>query len=58
MERRCRRSSVSKCQPMSEFGGKFGRKKEEAIVALLSSRTVEDAARVAGVIPRKLFTDG
>jgi hypothetical protein len=34
---------------MTGHGAKFGRKKEQAIVALLSQRSVEDAARVAGV---------
>jgi hypothetical protein len=55
MERRCDRSDVSKCQPMSVLGAKFGRKKEEAIVALLSQRSVDDAARVANVTPRTLY---
>jgi hypothetical protein len=31
------------------YGAKFGRKKEEVIAALLSQRSVEDAARAAGV---------
>jgi hypothetical protein len=30
-------------------GAKFGRKKEEAVAALLSQRNLEEAARVAGV---------
>jgi len=30
-------------------GSKFGRKKEEAIAALLSQRTIEDAARVVNI---------
>jgi hypothetical protein len=30
-------------------GSKFGRKKEDAIAALLSQRTIEDAARVARI---------
>jgi hypothetical protein len=34
---------------MVGHGEKFGRKKEEAIAALLSQRSVEDAARVAGI---------
>ena len=34
---------------MVGHGAKFGRKKEEAIVALLSQRTIEDAARVASI---------
>jgi len=34
---------------MAGHGGKFGRKKEEAVAAILSQRNLEDAARVAGV---------
>jgi hypothetical protein len=34
---------------MVGHGAKFGRKKEEAIAALLSQRSVEDAARVAKI---------
>ena len=30
-------------------GGKFGRKKEEAIAALLTQRNIEEAANVAGI---------
>src|SRR5580704_14434785 len=55
MEWRWRPPDVSKCQPMSVSEGKFGRKKEEAIVALLSQRSVDDAARVANVTPRTLY---
>jgi hypothetical protein len=40
---------------MSGFGGKLGPKKERAILALLSSRSVEEAARVAEVDPRTLY---
>jgi hypothetical protein len=36
-------------------GQKLGRKQEAAIAALLSQRTIEDAARVAGVGTRTLF---
>lgn len=36
-------------------GAKFGRRKEEAIVALLKQRNVEDAARVAGVGTTTLY---
>jgi len=36
-------------------GQKLGRKQEAAIAALLSQRTVEDAARVAGIGTRTLF---
>jgi hypothetical protein len=34
---------------MKAPGGKFGRKKEEAIVALLSHRNIEEAAKAAGI---------
>ncbi len=34
---------------MTGHGAKFGRKKEEAIVALLTQRNMEEAARAAGI---------
>ena len=34
---------------MKGHGAKFGRKKDEAITALLSQRNIEDAARVVGI---------
>jgi len=34
---------------MKGHGSKFGRKKEEAIAALLTQRNVEEAARTAGI---------
>jgi DNA-binding MurR/RpiR family transcriptional regulator len=34
---------------MTGHGAKFGKKKEEAVVALLTQRTMEDAARSIGV---------
>jgi len=40
---------------MLGHGTKFGRKKEQAIVALLSQRNLEDAARVIGVAPNTLL---
>ena len=40
---------VRRCPQMIGHGEKFGRKKEEVIAALLSQRSVEDAARVAGI---------
>ena len=40
---------------MSRSGRKLGRKQEEAIVALLSQRSVEEAARVVNVTPRTLY---
>jgi transposase-like protein len=36
-------------------GQKFGRKKDEAIAALLSRRSVEDAARAVGLDPNTLL---
>ena len=40
---------------MTGHGAKFGRKMEDAIVALLSTRTVEEAARVVGVSAKTLL---
>ena len=40
---------------MTGHGAKFGRKKEEALVALLSHRNVEEAARSVGIDPKTLF---
>ena len=40
---------------MVGHGAKFGRKKEEAIAALLSQRNIEEAARVAGIGTRTLL---
>jgi len=40
---------------MAGFASKLGRKKEGTIVALLSQRNVEEAARVAGIGPRTLY---
>jgi hypothetical protein len=34
---------------MKAPGGKFGRKQEEAIAALLTQRNIEEAAKVAGI---------
>jgi len=39
---------------MSGYGAKFGRKKEAAIAALLTQRTVEDAARSIDIAPATL----
>jgi len=36
-------------------GTKFGRKKEEAIVALLSHRNIEEAAKAIGIAANTLF---
>jgi transposase-like protein len=40
---------------MKGHGAKFGRKQEEAIAALLTSKSVEDAARAIGVNPNTLL---
>ncbi len=40
---------------MTGHGAKFDRKKEEAIVALLSHRTVEEAANAIGIATRTLL---
>jgi hypothetical protein len=40
---------------MAGHGEKFGRKKEEAIAALLIQRNVEEAARAAGIGTRTLL---
>jgi hypothetical protein len=40
---------------MTGHGSKFGRKKEEAVVALLTTRNTEEAARAVGVAPKTLL---
>jgi hypothetical protein len=40
---------------MAGHGDKFGRKKEEAIAALLTQRNIEEAARTAGIGTRTLM---
>src|SRR2546428_627439 len=40
---------------MLGHGTKFGRKKEQAIVALLSQRTLEEAARAIDIVPNTLL---
>jgi hypothetical protein len=40
---------------MTGHGAKFGRKQEEAIVALLTQRNVEEAAKSIGVAPKTLL---
>jgi len=40
---------------MLGHGTKFGRKKEQAIVALLSHRTIEEAARSIKIVPNTLL---
>jgi hypothetical protein len=41
---------------MLGHGAKFGRKKEEAIAALLSQRNIEEAARAINVAPIRSST--
>ena len=40
---------------MTGHGAKFGRKQEEAVAALLTQRTIEDAARTAGIGTKTLL---
>jgi transposase-like protein len=40
---------------MSVSSGKLGRKQEDAIVALLAQRSVDEAARIVDVAPRTLY---
>ena len=40
---------------MTGHGAKFGRKQEEAIAALLSQRSIDDAAKVAGIGSKTLL---
>src|ERR1039457_562269 len=40
---------------MTGHGAKFGRKQEEAIVALLSHRSIDDAAQAIHIAPRTLL---
>ena len=42
---------------MTGHGAKFGRKKDDAILALLTHRNVEEAAKSMGWRPRR-FSDG
>jgi N12 class adenine-specific DNA methylase len=40
---------------MRGHGTKFGRKKEEAIVALLTQRNLDEAAKAVGIVPNTLL---
>jgi hypothetical protein len=42
-------------QSVADFKEKLGRKKEEAIVALVSQRSIEDAARACNIPVRTLY---
>jgi len=46
---------VRRCPQMTGHGAKFGRKKEEAVIALLTTRTIEEAARTVNVSPKTLL---
>jgi transposase-like protein len=57
--RRCSRTGAAdwgRLGQMKGHGAKFGRKKEEAIAALLSQRNVEEAARAVGISPNTLLS--
>jgi transposase-like protein len=41
---------------MKGHGSKFGRKKEEAIAALLTQRNIEEAAKSIGIAPNTLLS--
>jgi hypothetical protein len=55
MERRCSLWMFVSVSQMSGAKGKLGRKQEAAVLALLSSRNLDEAARVAGVTTRTLY---
>jgi len=58
MERRWPATFGADCvrlRQMNGHGSKFGRKKEEAIAALLTQRNIEEAARSIGVAPNTLL---
>jgi len=40
---------------MKGHGSKFGRKKEDAIVALMTQRNMEEAAKSIGIVPNTLL---
>jgi len=48
-------SDEGRCGQMRGHGEKFGRKKEEAIAALLSHKSVEEAARAVDLNPNTLL---
>ena len=45
----------ARLRQMKGHGTKFGRKKEEAVAALLTHRNIEEAARAVGVAPNTLL---
>ena len=52
---RCRPSVCVRVRQVKGHGTKFGRKKEETIVALLTQRNLEEAARAVGIAPNTLL---
>ena len=48
-------ADVLRSPQMTGHGAKFGRKKEEAIAALLVHRNTEEAARAVGIAPKTLL---
>ena len=54
-DRRCRSADCVSLGQMRAHGSKFGRKKEEAIAALLTQRNFEEAARAVGISPNTLL---
>src|SRR6266849_5924152 len=51
----CATADVTRCHQMTGHGAKFGRKQEEAIAALLSHRSIDDAAQAIHIAPRTLL---
>jgi len=52
---RCKPAACVRLGQVKGHGTKFGRKKEEAIVALLTQRNLEEAARAVGIAPNTLL---
>ena len=46
---------VFRCPQMTGHGAKFGRKKEDAIAALLTNRTIEEAAKSLDIAAKTLL---
>jgi hypothetical protein len=47
--------NVLRCPQVTGHGAKFARKKEEAIVALLNQRNIEEAAKAVGIAGKTLL---
>jgi hypothetical protein len=58
-DRRCNPQIASDCvrlrYQMKGHGTKFGRKKEEAVAALLTQRNIDEAAKATGISPNTLL---